>query len=297
MSPHPTASARARGALPAAALLLTWSALLPLPAHAFPTGTSKAQVAAAANGTPPTALQAVQVVEELNAQVPLDVELVNEQGRRVTMGEVLSGGRPTLLSLVYYECPALCSLVLNGLTKSLRDVGKTLGTDYQLVTVSIDPKDTPEKSLKRRRQQLQALGAPESAPWSFLTGDATQVRRVADAVGFRYAYDETSGQYAHPAVVIALTPAGKVSRYVYGVDFPPRDLGLALLEAGEGRVGTTLERVVLSCFQYDPAIKRYNFYILGFLRIVGALMVGALGVLMVLSWRRDRSKQSPAQEG
>jgi protein SCO1/2 len=281
---------------PAAALaLLALLALHPGTARAFPNqsaGDGAAQRAVVSSTHAPAALQAADVQEQLGAQVPLDTALLDEQGRRVTLAQVLSPDRPTVLSLVYYECPMLCSLVLDGLRKSLAEVGQTLGEDYQAVSLSIDPKDTPFKSAQRRRRQLAALGRPEDAPWSFLTGEQAQVQRVADAVGFRYAYDPASGQYAHPAVVMVLTPGGKVSRYLYGVQFPARDMNLALLEAGEGRVGTTLERVVLSCFKYDANAKGYAFYILGFLRIVGGLMLGALGTVMVLSWRRDRQRPS-----
>jgi protein SCO1 len=263
--------------------------LLPAAVQAMPGGSSSApEMTATAEG--PAALKAVDVKEQLNARVPLDAVLRDEQGRQVTLGQVLSPERPTVLSLVYYDCPTLCSLLLNGLTKSLRDVSLTPGKDYQLVSVSIDPRDTPEKSLQRRRRNLQALGQPETAPWSFLTGEDAQVRRVADAVGFGYAYDPASGQYAHPAVVMVLTPDGRVSRYLYGAEFASRDMHLALLEASEGRVGTTFERVILSCFQYDPATKRYGFFIWGFLRILGVVTLGGLAALVVITWRRDRRR-------
>ena len=162
------------------------------------------------------------MIERLDEQVPLDVELIDEEGKKVKLGDILSREKPTVLSLVYYDCPSLCSLVLNGITKSVRRVGQKIGEDYQLLSISIDPRDTPEKSRERRKRQLEALGLPQDAAWRFLTGEEAQVRRVADAVGFGYALDEASGQYAHPAALMVLSPEAKVNRYLYGVDFPRR---------------------------------------------------------------------------
>ncbi|MCI0573696.1 MAG: SCO family protein [Myxococcaceae bacterium] len=244
--------------------------------------------------TRPPALRGVDVEEHLGEQVPLDLALTDEEGRAVTLGQLLPGNTPVVLTLVYYRCPMLCNLVLNGLVRSMRDVGMTLGEGYRAVTVSIDPLDTPLKSQQRRRHHLQALGMPERAPWSFLTGPDEQVKRLADAVGFRYTYDASTQQYAHPAVAMVLTPEGKVSRYLYGADFPQRDLRLALIEAGQGKVGTSFERVILSCFKYDPATKRYGFYIFGFLRLGALVVFGALATLLGVSWWREFKKGSVA---
>lgn len=246
-----------------------------------------------ANRTPP-ALRGVDVVESLGTRVPTELELLDEEGRTVSLGQLLPGDKPVVLSLVYYRCPMLCNLVLNGLVRSLRELDMGLGEDYRAITVSIDPKDTPHESLKRRRHHLQAMNQSEQAPWSFLTGPEAAVRRLADSVGFRYNYDPSTEQYAHPAVVMVLTPDGRVSRYLYGAEFPQRDVKLALLEAGEGRVGTSFERVILSCFKYDPATKRYGFYIFGFLRLGAMAVFGALAALLGVYWWREFKKGSVA---
>jgi len=243
--------------------------------------------------TPPSALEAADISEKLGEPIPLDTELLDERGQRVTLGQVLSPDRPTILTLAYFRCPMLCSLVLKGLAKGLRETPLQLGKDYDVLTLSIDPRDTAEAATKWRARYLQEMGQPEQAPWRFLTGSEAQVRKVANAVGFGYMYDKSSDQYAHAAAAMVLTPGGGVSRYLYGVDFPSMDMRLAILEAAQGKVGTTLERVILSCFKYDPATRRYGFYVFGFLRLwwlVGLLMVALLAVLIRRTLRRHASE-------
>jgi protein SCO1/2 len=272
---------------PAPLVLVLAACLAPAFARALPRGPGEAEMTVASASAASGVLRQARVEERLHTQVPLDAAFTDAAGARVTLGALLATGRPTVLNLVYYECPSLCSLVLDGLVRALREVRPQLGADYQVVTVSIDPRDTPTASARRRRHQLRALGQPEEAPWHFLTGEEAEVQRLARAVGFHYAYDAASGQYAHPAVLMVLTAQGRVSRYLYGVQFPSRDVGLALLEAGEGRVGTTLERVVLSCYQFEPGAQRYGFSLLGFLRVMGAVTVGTLATLFALSRRKD----------
>lgn len=237
-------------------------------------------------------MKGIGVDERLGMQIPLDVELLDGEGRQVTLGQLLPGDKPLLLTLVYYDCPMLCNLVLNGLVTGLKEVSLKLGEDFHMLTVSVDPKDTPHQSLQRKRKHLQSMGQPERAPWHFLTGTEAEVQRLADAIGFRYNYDPDTKQYAHPAVVMALSPEGKVTRYLYGASFPAKDLHMAILEAGEGKVGTTLEKVVLSCFQYNPATQRYGFYIFGFLRLGALAILGVVATLLFVSWRREFKKGS-----
>lgn len=272
----------------ACVVLLT---LVSLSAWALPGGKSTPEALQHQDVTPP-ALKGIGVDERLGEQIPLDVELLDGEGRQVTLGQLLPGDKPLLLTLVYYDCPMLCNLVLNGLVTGLKDVSLKLGEDFHMVTVSVDPKDTPHQSLQRRRKHLQSMGHNERAPWHFLTGTEAEVRRLADAVGFRYNYDPDTKQYAHPAVVLALSPEGKVTRYLYGASFPAKDLRLAILEAGEGKIGTTLEKVVLSCFQYNPATQRYGFYIFGFLRLGALAILGVVATLLFVSWRREFKKGS-----
>lgn len=233
----------------------------------------------------------VDIVESLNEPVPADAALTDSAGRQVRLGELLGGDKPVLLTLVYYQCPALCGLVLGGLKRAVRDSGLELGRDYRAVTVSIDPRETPEMARERKRGHLDGMGAhPQTPDWAFLVGEEREVKKVADAVGFKYRYDAASGQYAHAAAVVVLTPQGRVSRYLYGFDFPPRDLKFSLIEAAGGRVGSSLDRVVLTCFKYDPNTRRYEFYIFGFIRGGALLVFGALAATLAVFWRREHKR-------
>jgi protein SCO1 len=238
-------------------------------------------------------IKEVDIVENLNAEVPKDVRFTDAEGRQVQLSELLEGDKPVVLSLVYYQCPQLCSLVLGGLNKAARNSGLILGTDYRAVTISIDPSETPEMAKERQRGHLQALGTPDkAADWAFLVGQQSEISKVADAVGFKYRYDEQTKQYAHGAVIMVLTPDGRVSRYLYGVEIPPRDLKFALLEAAGGRVGTSFDRVLLTCFKYDPNTRKYEFYINGFLRGGALLVFGALATMLAVFWRREYKRGS-----
>jgi protein SCO1 len=265
-----------------------------LPAHALPGGGKTPQSIIDAQSDTPPQLRGVDVEEHLGELAALEAEFTDSSGKSVRLRDVLPRTRPVLLTLVYYNCPLLCNLVINEQIRTMRELGLELGKDYEAVTVSIDPKDTPTQSLERRRRHLQSMGKPETAAWSFLTGTEEPIRKLADSVGFKYAYDTATQQYAHPAVVVVLTPEGSVSRYLYGTSFKPQDMKLALVEAAGGRVGTSLDRIILTCFKYDAASRRYGFYIFGFLRI-GALMVfGALASLLAYYWRLELKKGAAA---
>ncbi|HYO59166.1 SCO family protein [Archangium sp.] len=275
-----------------AALLLAMSA--GLPAYALPGGGKTPKSIIDAQSDAPPQVRGVDVEEHLGELTPLEAQFTDASGKPVRLRDVLPRTRPVLLTLVYYNCPLLCNLVINEQIRTMRELGLELGKDYEAVTVSIDPKDTPAQSLERRRRHLQSMGQPETAPWHFLTGTEENIRQLADAVGFKYAYDASTQQYVHPAVVHVLTPEGAISRYLYGTSFQPKDMKLALLEAAGGRVGTSFDRIVLTCFKYDTATRRYGFYIFGFLRI-GALMVfGALATMLAYYWRRELKKGAAA---
>jgi protein SCO1 len=275
-----------------AALLLALSA--GLPASALPGGGKIPQSIIDAQSDAPPQVRGVDVQEHLGELAPLEAQFTDASGKPVRLRDVLPRTRPVLLTLVYYNCPMLCNLIINEQIRTMRELGLELGKDYEAVTVSIDPKDTPAQSHERRRRHLQSMGLPETAPWHFLTGTEENIRQIADTVGFKYAYDTGSQQYVHPAVVMVLTPEGAISRYLYGTSFPAKDMKLALLEAAGGRVGTSFDRIVLTCFKYDTASRRYGFYIFGFLRI-GALMVfGALATMLAYYWRRELKKGAAA---
>jgi protein SCO1/2 len=278
------------GAVLAAAALV----LAAVPAHALPGGGKTPRSIAEAQSDLPPVLKGVDVEERLGELLPPGLEFTDASGQSVKLGQVLSKGKPVVLTLVYYSCPQLCNLVINAEVKAMQEAGLELGRDFEAVTVSVDPKDSPAQSLERRRRHLQALGKPETAPWHFLTGTEENIRKLADAVGFKYTYDESSKQYAHPAVLNVITPEGSISRYLYGTSFPAKDFRLALLEAAGGRVGTSFDRIILSCFKYDTAQRRYGFYIFGFLRL-GALMVFAmLSTTIIYFWRRELKKGAAA---
>jgi protein SCO1/2 len=265
-----------------------------LPASAMPgAGKTPRSIIEAQKDLPPQ-VQGVDVQEHLGEMIPKDLRFTDVEGREVKLGDVLSKTKPTLLTLVYYNCPMLCNLVLNAQVQSMRELGLELGRDYEAVTVSIDPEDTPAQSTERRRRHLQSMGKPESAPWHFLTGTDGEIRRLADTVGFKYTYDASTKQYAHPAVVHVLTPEGSVSRYLYGTSFPPKDMKLAILEAANGRVGTSFDQIVMSCFKYDTASRRYGFYIFGFIRLGGMMVFCALATMLIYFWRRELKKGAAA---
>jgi protein SCO1 len=264
------------------------------PVFALPGGGRTPQSIIDAQSDAPPQLKGVDVQEHLGELAALETAFTDSSGRPVQLRDVLPRTRPVLLTLVYYNCPLLCNLVINEQIRTMRELGLVLGKDYEAVTVSIDPQDTPAQSLDRRRRHLQSMGLPETAPWHFLTGTQENIQQLADAVGFKYTYDASTRQYVHPAVVMVLTPEGALSRYLYGTSFQPKDMKLALLEAAGGRVGTSFDRIVLTCFKYDTATRRYGFYIFGFLRI-GALMVfGALASMLAYYWRRELKKGTAA---
>lgn len=235
----------------------------------------------------------IDVEEKLGARVPAGLVFANERGERVRLGDHLSRGRPVLLTLAYYRCPMLCDLVLKGLGESLARIDWLPGRDYQAITVSIDPKDGRAAARAKQAQVLRAVGhASAAAGWPFLTGGAEVIARLADSVGFRYTYDPRSDQFAHPAVAMVLAPDGRITRYLYGVAFRPLDVRLALTEARAGRGGGGLaDRVLLSCFRYDPSTRRYGLLLAVVLKGGSALVLVTLATTIALLWRRDRARR------
>ena len=214
-------------------------------------------------------------------------------GKPVKLGDFFDGKRPTLFVFAYHSCPMLCSLVLDAAVKSLNDVQWTVGDEFDVVSVSIDPKDTPETATKKRTQVVSsyARARGDTKGWHFLTGDEANIRKVTDAVGFEYRYDARQKQYAHPAAIYLLTPEGHVARYLYGIEFPPGDVRLGLLEATEGRSITTTERLLLFCYHYDPQGKKYSLVAMNVMRLGGAATVLGMGTLFTIMWARGRRKR------
>jgi protein SCO1/2 len=250
---------------------------------------------ATAEPAPAPAPSRADVDEKLGASIPPDIVLTDEQGAAVTTADLFGGDVPVLLVLAYYRCPMLCPLLQDGVSRGLGEAGYRPGRDYRLVTVSIDPKDRPHDAHKRRDALAARLGTGEGV--RFVVGDELATSALADAVGFRYAYDASTDQWAHPAVVTVLAPGGQVSRYLYGLEPKARDLRLSLVEAAQGRIGRIVDRVLLTCYRYDPASRRYGPYIAGFFRIGALLVLAMVGTGLGLFWRLDRRRSRKYARG
>lgn len=242
----------------------------------------------------PPALEDVGVDEQFDVQVPLDLKFKDEQGREVLLRDYFKPERPVILTLNYYRCPMLCGLQLNGFLQGLRELDWMPADQFEIVTISIDPLETPELAKEKKKNYMAQLGREGAgAGWHFLTGGEPNIRAVADAVGFRYTYDEETAQYAHAAALMVLTPEGRIARYLYGIEYPGSTLKLALLEAGEGEIGSPLEQLMLYCFHYDSTDRQYTPVAMNIMRVGGGLTVSILVLaigLMGLREFRSRKK-------
>jgi protein SCO1/2 len=236
----------------------------------------------------PEDLQDVGITQNLDAALPLGLEFVDEDGRRVVLGDYFAEGRPVLLTLVYYECPMLCTLVLNGVVDVLKQLDWTPGSEFEIVTVTIDPLEKPALAKQKKKQYVEAYGKPAAAPgWHFLTGEAHAIRALADAVGFGYRYIENDDEYAHPAAIFIITPDGRVSRYLFGVKHDPKTLRLSMVEAAEGRIGSPLDKFLLYCYRYDSEEGRYAPVAIRIMRVGGIGTVLILGAALLTFWLRE----------
>jgi protein SCO1 len=238
-------------------------------------------------GVRPELLKGVGIDQKLNDSIPLGLTFRDENGRAFKLSEFF-GQKPVVLALVYYDCPMLCTQVLNGLDRSLKDVPMDIGKDFNVVTVSIDPSETPRLASSKRDLYTGIYGRPGAAQgWHFLTGEESQIRQLANAVGFRYAYDADSKQFAHASAVMVLTPEGKISRYFYGIQYPARDMRLGLVEASEGKIGSVVDQVLLFCYHYDPVTGKYGLLISRVIKVGGFLTVLAIGILVLVLSRSE----------
>ncbi|TKD01513.1 SCO family protein [Polyangium fumosum] len=246
----------------------------------------------------PKELEGVDIEERPGALLPADAKLRDHEGRDVTLGSYLDGEHPVILVLAYYECPMLCSLVVNGLLQGMKGLAWTAGKEYRVVVVSIDPRDTPETARKKRDSYVGVYGRPVAERgWDFLVGEEAQARRVADAVGFRYRWEEATQQYAHAAGVFVFTPDGKLSRTLYGLNYSAKDLELSLLEASQGKLASAWGRVLLFCFHYDPAENKYVLATRRLMKAGGAFTVLGIGGMLLGFWRRERRRASKSTDG
>jgi len=233
----------------------------------------------------------VGVRDRLGAAVPRDVVLVDHDGRARPLGELLDGRRPLVLVPAYYRCPMLCGLVIGSTAEALARIDEVPGRDFEIATVSFDPRDGPADAERARARALDLYGDElDAAAWPFLTGPPAEVGRLLDAIGFDFAYDEATDQYAHGAAIFVVGPQGELARVLPGPQVAALDLRLALVEAGRGEVGTFAEQAILTCYRYDPVTRRYGFWVLGFLRIAGAVLLVAFGIGWIALLRRDRRR-------
>ena len=275
-----------------AALVAFVSFVLSQPqAHAQTTGAPSPGVrrepGIAASATPP-ALRGIGFDQRLDERVPLDAPFVDETGRAVRLGDYF-GARPVVMVFAYFDCPMLCTMSLNGLASALKVLSLEPGRDFEIVTISFNPLDTPASARAKKAAYLQRYTHPAAeGAWHFLTGDRASIERVTGAAGFRFAWDEDTQQFAHPAGVLVLTPDGRLARYLFGIEYSPRDLRYALVEASDGRVGSAVDTLLLYCFHYDPTTGRYGLAIMRAIRLAGAATVLALGAFVALMIRRER---------
>jgi protein SCO1/2 len=256
-------------------------------------GTGRAQLYSepkavdAQQGKPPI-LQNIGIDQRLNQQLPLDLEFRDEAGQPVKLNQYF-GKKPVILTLVYYTCPMLCSEVLSGIASSLGVIRFNVGQEFDVISVSINPHDTPADAIKKKKLFLQRYRRPGAAEgWHFLTGSQPAIDALAKAVGFHYAFDPKSGQYAHSTAIMVVTPEGKLAQYFYGIEYSPKDLRLSLIEASKNKIGTPVDQVLLYCFHYDPSTGHYSAVVMNVVRLAGIFTVLTLGLFMTVLFRKEQ---------
>jgi protein SCO1/2 len=277
----------------AASLSLAAVLCAAMPAHAqYAAGPQRPN----ATNQKPEVLKQVGIDQKIGQQLPLDLTFKNESGREVRLGEYFNS-RPVVLALAYYDCPMLCTQVLNGMTGALKTLSFDAGKDFEVVVVSIDPKDNFQVAAHKKASYVEHYGRPQTAAgWHFLTGAERSIKPLADALGFRYVYDTNIKQYAHGAAIYVATPKGVVSRYLMGIDFAPRDLRLALVEASNNVLGSVVDQVLLLCYHYDPATGKYGAATINAVRIGFIATVGGFLAFLFVSLRGERRAAAAARQ-
>jgi protein SCO1/2 len=269
--------------------LLTATAQFTQPQGNSPLYSSRPYQARAPSGLP-KALNGVGIDQRLNEQLPLDLVFRNENGDSVRLGDYF-GKKPVVLSLVYYQCPMLCNQVLNGMVTAFKVMSFAPGEEFEVVTVSFDPRETPALAAAKKKTYVdylpEAKRARANAGWHFLTADETSISRITSAVGFRYHWDEATNQFAHASAVYVATPRGKLARYFYGIEYAPRDLRLGLIEAADNKIGSPVDQLLLYCYHYDPATGKYGAVVMNIMRVAGVVTLIAI-VALLLTLRRRR---------
>jgi len=279
-------------------LVITWSSV---PAQSPPGPSSPLYGARPASGNPstglPPALQEVRIEQKLDQQLPLDLVFRDENGREVKLGQYF-GNKPVVLAFVYYDCPMLCTQVLNGMVTSFRVLPFQMGKEFDVVTISFDPRETPELAQKKKKVYVdylpEKMRADATNGWHFLTGDQANIDKITDAAGFRYRWDDKTQQFAHASAIMVTTPHGKLSRYYYGIEYPARDLRLGLIESSANKIGSPVDQLLLYCYHYDPATGKYGAVVMNIMRIAGVItMLGILAMLLLLGRTTRRAVPKP----
>jgi protein SCO1 len=280
----------------AAPLILAFGVSAARPLYADPRGARPLGEGVAAPTTLPEQLKDVGIDQRLNELVPLESQFADETGQVRPIGEFFRG-KPVILSLVYYECPMLCTMVLNGLLKAIRAVPLTAGEDYDIITVSFDSKEKSELAAAKKQEYTVRYGRDSAKRgWHFLTGDETNIRALADAAGFRFKWDPVSNQWAHSSGIMVLTPEGRLSRYFYGVEYSARDLRLGLVDSSAGKVGSKVDQFLLFCFHYDVRQGKYSLLIMNVIRAAGVATLATLAAFWFVMARRERRKKKDHAE-
>jgi len=243
----------------------------------------------------PREIAGTEIIDKRGSFVPQDITLTNHRGEKVLLSSYFADGnqKPVILTLGYYKCPMLCNLVLNGLLEALKTMSLKVGQDFRILSVSINPAETFDLGKNKRENYLKAVNLNDDSDWAFYVGDEAQVKLLADSVGFQYKYHERSGEYVHSAGIFILSPNGMLSRTLYGIDYKPSDVKMALIDASNGKIGSILDRVILSCFHYDPDSHKYGVYIFGLMRVGGLLTISVICLMLFLYWRFEkREKES-----
>lgn len=240
----------------------------------------------------PKVLNEVGIEQKLNEQIPLDTEFKDENGKTVKIGDYF-GKRPVVLALVYYECPMLCSEVLNGLTGSLKGLTFSAGKEFDVIAISFDARenDKPDLAKNKKESYLKRYGREGSENgWHFLTGSQDSIDKITKAVGFGYKWDEPTNQFAHAGAIMILTPEGKMSKYLYGIDYAPKDVKFALIESSENKIGSSVDQLLLYCYHYDPAKGKYGLVVMNVMRLGGVLTLLGMGAMFLVFWRHNKKK-------
>lgn len=241
----------------------------------------------------PKSLEKVGIEQKLNEQIPLDAQFKDENGEIVKLDKYFNKGKPVVLALVYYECPMLCNEVLNGLTGSLKGIAFDAGKDFDVIAISFDARENDKADLanNKKNSYMARYERPGTEKgWHFLTGTQSEIDKVTNTVGFNYKFDEQTNQFAHAGGIMVLTPEGKVSRYLYGIDYAPKDLKFSLMESAESKIGNPVEKLFLYCYHYDPASGKYGLTILSILRLLSVATIFGMGIMFFAFWRYNKNK-------